>query len=212
MKPTQIMGISERKERDKQEMRERIVEAAAQVFIEEGYERTSIRNIADRIEYSPATIYLYFKDKDELFFAIHELGFQLLLQEMSKVQLISDPLERLRVIAQTYVRFAFEHPEYYNLMFILLAPMNALDEMKPWNNGHQAFAFLQSVIEDCMENGLIPTNDPKAMTFSSWAFVHGMVSLYNRCRMQILEQSEEENRAMIYMAVDKWIEMIKRSL
>jgi AcrR family transcriptional regulator len=69
------MGISERKEREKQEMREKILLVATEMFIEEGYDKTSIRKIADKIEYSPATIYLYFKDKDEIFHAIHDKGF-----------------------------------------------------------------------------------------------------------------------------------------
>ena len=60
------MGIAERKEREKMEMHDRILQAATVMFLEDGYEKTSIRNIADKIEYSPATIYLYFKDKDEL--------------------------------------------------------------------------------------------------------------------------------------------------
>jgi AcrR family transcriptional regulator len=61
------MGILERKEREKQEMRDLILNVATEMFIEEGYDKTSIRKIADKIEYSPATIYLYFKDKDEIF-------------------------------------------------------------------------------------------------------------------------------------------------
>src|SRR5665647_140284 len=111
------MGIAERKERDKMEMRDRIVEAATLMFLEDGYEKTSIRNIADKIEYSPATIYLYFKDKDELFFAIHNIGFQLLLKEMEKANKIKNPLKRLREIGSIYVEFALENPEYYDLMF-----------------------------------------------------------------------------------------------
>ena len=63
------MGILERKERDREDMRRLILGAARQLFLEQGYEKTSIRNIADVIEYSPATIYLYYKDKNELFFA-----------------------------------------------------------------------------------------------------------------------------------------------
>jgi AcrR family transcriptional regulator len=53
------MGISDRKEREKQEMKQLIIDAAMRMFVEDGYEKTSIRNIADKIEYSPGTIYLY---------------------------------------------------------------------------------------------------------------------------------------------------------
>ena len=66
-----IMGILERKERDKLEMRLMILEAAKEVFVSEGFEKASIRAIAERIEYSPATIYLYFKDKNDLLFEIY---------------------------------------------------------------------------------------------------------------------------------------------
>jgi len=60
------MGLKERKERDKLEMKDRILQSAHQLFVEKGFEQVSIRNIAEAIEYSPATIYLYFKDKDEI--------------------------------------------------------------------------------------------------------------------------------------------------
>lgn len=201
------MGIAERKEREKQEMRDLIVQAAAKVFAEEGYEGTSIRHIADKIEYSPATIYLYFKDKDELLFAIHDYGFQILLSNAAYIAEIPEPVERLRALARHYVQFCFDNPEYYNLMFTLLAPINVLEEKKPWNNGHQAFLLLQKVVQDCMEAGVIPQGDTRAHTFYYWSFVHGMVSLYNRCRMRILELSDEENRALIFRGIDEWIKI-----
>ena len=93
------MGIIERKERDKQEMRLKILETAKQIFIEEGFEKASIRAIADRIEYSPATIYLYFKDKNELFFSVHETGFEKLNFEMiDAIEGITDPIDRKSVV------------------------------------------------------------------------------------------------------------------
>ncbi|MBK7338149.1 MAG: helix-turn-helix transcriptional regulator [Saprospirales bacterium] len=60
------MGINERKEREKVELRGLILKGAMEVFLEEGFENTSIRRIAERVEYSPGTIYVYFKDKDEI--------------------------------------------------------------------------------------------------------------------------------------------------
>ena len=57
------MGVTERRERERQAVRQEILDAARALFIEEGYEKTSMRKIAEKIEYSPTTIYLYFKDK-----------------------------------------------------------------------------------------------------------------------------------------------------
>ena len=69
------MSVAHRKQREKEEMRELILDASRSIFLEKGYHQTSIRNIAEKIEYSPGTIYLYFKEKDEIFHALHEEGF-----------------------------------------------------------------------------------------------------------------------------------------
>jgi AcrR family transcriptional regulator len=60
------MGIQERKEKQKLEIRKAILEASIKLFKEEGFDNVSIRKIAEIIQYSPTTIYLYFKDKKEI--------------------------------------------------------------------------------------------------------------------------------------------------
>lgn len=186
------MGIQERKEREKQEMRELILRTAKQVFIEEGYEKTSIRTIADRIEYSPATIYLYYKDKDQLLFAIHELGFDALIESFRSLQEIVDPLERLRQLGYQYVQFAIDNPEMYDLMFISYSPMNALEkapEGSTWDCGHESFRTLCVIIQENMEQGLIRTNDLYVTALSVWSFVHGLASLHIRNRLKLFPES-----------------------
>ena len=79
------MGIFERKERDKQGMRKLILDSAMSLFLEEGFGNVSIRRIAESIEYSPATIYLYFRDKDEILFALHNEGFEELFRRQKKL-------------------------------------------------------------------------------------------------------------------------------
>ena len=73
------MGIAERKLEEKQEMHKRILNGARKVFLEKGYEQASMRSIANEINYSPGSIYFYFKDKSEIFQELHKEGFQLLL-------------------------------------------------------------------------------------------------------------------------------------
>ena len=72
------MGIKERHERDREAVRRAILDAARELFVTEGYQNVSIRKVAERIEYSPAAIYLYFPSKDDIFFALAEEGFRLL--------------------------------------------------------------------------------------------------------------------------------------
>ena len=57
------MGVQERRAREKENIREEILDAARTLFVKEGYENVSIRKIAAKIEYAPGTIYLYFEDK-----------------------------------------------------------------------------------------------------------------------------------------------------
>jgi len=205
------MGIVERKEREKVEMRELIFDAAVQMFAEEGFENTSIRGIAKRIEYSPATIYLYFKDKNELIYAIHEVGFTTLLEKMRTVLIIENPLERLREIGHIYIGFSLEHPEYYNLMFNLMKPMQVLETEKPWEweSGKQAFAFLESVAQECLNQKLIKGRDAKSIAFYNWAFVHGLCNLHNSCRMKVMGMTQEQDKQLLHQAMNDWAEAVK---
>jgi AcrR family transcriptional regulator len=192
------MGITERKEREKVEKRLLILEAAKQIFIEEGFEKASIRAISDRIEYSPATIYLYFKDKNELLFAIHELGFEKLLGEMSSaIDGIEDPIEQLRKRGYAYMKFAFENPEMYDLMFIQNAPIDTLKNHEVWNCGEQNFMLLCETIQSCIDANLIRIKDLNVAAMSIWSFMHGLVSLRIRNRFNKFNGDVDVHELMI---------------
>jgi AcrR family transcriptional regulator len=187
------MAIKERKERERQEMRERILEVAKEMFLQDGYDKTSIRNIAEKIEYSPGTIYQYFEDKDEIFFIIHQQGFDKLFAMMAQVNEIQNPLEKLQTLGKVYMQFAFENPELYDLMFIMRAPMNRLlEKKKEWERGFASFEFLESVITECIDQKLIRFQEPKIGTVAIWAYVHGLISLYIRDRFKMLNEEEIE--------------------
>ena len=94
------MGILERKEREKEEMRRRIVDAAQHLYVQNGFEKLSIRAIADEIEYSPATIYLYYKDKSEVLHAIHQQAFGKLMNDFRPIVAITDPFDKLVAMVQ----------------------------------------------------------------------------------------------------------------
>src|ERR1700739_3536977 len=99
------MGVKERRARERVETRDRILEAARELFIDEGYEGVSMRQIADKIEYSPTAIYVHFKDKDELFLEICHHDFELLAHSMASLAQVTDPVERLRKIGAGCIEF-----------------------------------------------------------------------------------------------------------
>lgn len=178
------MGIAERKEKQKLEIRKLILDASMKLFVEEGFDNVSIRRIADLIEYSPTTVYLYFKDKDEIFFNLHEIGFQKMQEMNENLGAIDNPLVRLHKMGENYLRFGMENPEYYDMMFIQRAPMKKLLEMGcDWENGDAAMTRLKATISECMEKGFIAKTNADLVSMSVWSMVHGLVSLAIRDRM-----------------------------
>jgi AcrR family transcriptional regulator len=203
------MGITERKEREREEMKERIVSTAIKMFLQEGYEQTSIRNIAEKIEYSPATIYLYYKDKDELLYDVQKQAFEKLAQVFREKVTAKDPLKRLEQIMFTYVRFGKNNPELYDLMFIIRAPMNGIKEHEKWENGDDSFDFLVQCISECIEKKLIRYDDVMIAALSIWAMGHGLVSLDLRCRLKVIDMDEETIAATIEKSIQEYFKLIK---
>lgn len=176
------MGIKDRKARQKQEIKRLILDTAKKLFLEEGFENVTIRHIAERIEYSPATIYLYFKDKDGILYELHTEGFNELYKRQLQVLKIKDPLKRLQKHAEAYLGFALENKEYYDLMFIMRAPIKCIKDVQQWEIGMRSYDLLKQNVKDCMEAGRIPRNGLESAAFSLWATMHGIASLIIRER------------------------------
>lgn len=178
------MSIAARKQRDKEDMRVLIMDAARQIFLEKGYELTSIRAIAEKIDYSPGTIYLYFKDKDEIFYLLHEEGFRRMLEKMSVLAHVADPFERLKAIGRVYIEFALNNADFYNLMFIMSNPLEHEKDTEKWQMGYNTLAFLKEVIRQCQAQGRFKGLDVEYLAFTIWSAVHGMCALMitNRCK------------------------------
>ncbi|MBT1685036.1 TetR/AcrR family transcriptional regulator [Dawidia soli] len=203
------MSIAERKERQKIELRTKILDAARTLFLEQGYEQTSIRNIADRIEYSPTTIYLYFKDKDDVFYALHQDGFALLRQFMRPLEHVSDPFERLKALSKVYTTFAMENTELYDLMFTMPAPMKALAEKEEWTEGDNAFNFLLQTVRECQSQGYFEGMDAEVLSYTVWSMVHGICSLEIRGRcVKVLSEATYEN--IVSKATAQVVEILDR--
>lgn len=203
------MGISERKEREKQEMRQRIIEASLAMFVEDGYEKTSIRNIAEKIEYSPATIYLYYKDKDELLYDVQRIAFDKLLHEFRTKATSKSPWKRLEQICETYINFGLYQQELYALMFIIRAPMNVIEEHELWTNGEEAFKYLMDTLLACIGNGSIRYKDAGTAAVSIWSIAHGLISLNLCCRFKVMHIEEEAVGPMVQHTMKEHLRMIK---
>lgn len=207
------MGLTERRERERQEMRDLILDATLELFKERGYEQTTMRGIAEKIEYSAAAIYPYFKEKDELFFALHKRGFDRMAEQFAPLRQVADPYERLRMTARLYLDFALAEPAYYDLMFLATNVGERISqfdkEQEPWKEGCNAFGLLRETISQCMERGAILPGDPDVVAFVFWSQVHGMVSSHIRGRLVVIPPEKREG--LIDQALDYFMRQNNRS-
>jgi len=169
------MGIAERKERQKMEMRSGILDAAWQVVLDTGWQSLSIRKIADAIEYSVPVVYEHFENKEALLLEFSKLGFKRLSNELKKAKANHrDPERQLEAIAHAYWDFAFTHKEYYQVMFGLGMPTCEQAKTMP------ELTEFRQVIQTTIEK-IAAKQEKQINVFlkvqSFWSMVHGLVSI-----------------------------------
>jgi AcrR family transcriptional regulator len=189
---TYIMSIAERKLKEKQEMHQRILNGARKIFLEKGYEQTSMRNIANEIDYSPGSLYFYFKDKSEIFHELHKEGFRLLLSQFNVLEKVADPFERLKAMGRIFIQFAQDNKDYYNLMFIVDEPVK-MPEDGGFKIAQEAINQLSSVIKECQQQGKFKDMDTEYFTFMILSAVHGICALFCKDRTaSFVDKTNEE--------------------
>jgi AcrR family transcriptional regulator len=173
------MGTTERREREKLELKTRILDAARELFVAEGYEAVTMRKIAERIEYSPTAIYAHFKDKDALIRELCEIDFHAFAQKFVDFLSIDDPIERMRRAGIAYVDFAVENPQQYQLMFMTKRPVLEQDTSDANDPARNAYAFLRTTVEHALTRNLLrpELKDPDVIAQTIWAALHGVVAL-----------------------------------
>ena len=164
------------RERRAQNTRQAILDAARELVSEHGPYGLSLREVARRIDYSPAGLYEYFDSKDELLAAVLEEGFARFGTYLMGVPLDLPPRSYLLELGMAYLRFAQENPQHFMLIFnspsVCDAP--AAEELV----SHTTFAALVTAVRRCIEAGDFPVAYPEEeLVFLAWSLVHGMATL-----------------------------------
>jgi AcrR family transcriptional regulator len=176
------MGVKERRAREKSETRDKILDAARDLFISEGYEGVSMRKVAEKIEYSPTAIYVHFADKKDLFHQLCQDDFAKLAEAFQSPSMPVNPIERLNFIGQTYVDFGMKYPNHYKLMFMTPHPPAELDDVDCEIKGNpevDAYAFLKLCVEQAIAAGYFREEftDSELLSQTMWAAIHGVIAL-----------------------------------
>lgn len=194
------MGPRQRREREREEIKSRILEAAREMFVAEGFDSVTMRRIAERIEYSPTAIYFHFKDKEALLRELCATDFRKLAEQFYTIAQIADPIERLRRTGHAYVKFGLDNPNHYRMMFMTPhPPVNSTDvDLEKGNPEEDAYAFLKAIIAQAVAEGRFKSDDVDLISQTMWAGVHGVVSLQiAKCNDDWVEWRDIEQRAQM---------------
>ena len=161
------MDAMEKRAPYKEEFRREILDAARELFINEGYEKFSMRKVAEKIEYSTTTIYLYFKDKDDLLFAICEEVAERFFADLTDIRTAhTDPLESLRQALLNLIKVGFNNPDEYKFLFITRPQAyGTLEEfMEKESMARNSYFVFREIVKNCILTGKLQEMDIDVLT------------------------------------------------
>jgi AcrR family transcriptional regulator len=161
------MGDAERRERPTEEFRRKVLDAARDLFVNEGYEKFSMRTLAEKMGYSPTTIYAYFKDKDALFFAMCEEVAERFFADLTDIRTAhTDPLESLRQVLLNLIKVGFNNPDEYKFLFITRPQAyGTLEEfMEKESMARNSYFVFREIVKHCMATGTLQEIDIDVLT------------------------------------------------
>ena len=176
------MGVNERRIREKEALRQSILDAASQLVVEQGHQNLSIRKIAEKIEYAPSTIYLYFQDKYEILSSICVEVFDQLSAKLREIQETEgDSVVKFKKGLRCYIDFGLANPSYYMVTFLTPMPDLPPDHPVAESRGHyeasiRTFGYLCAAIQGAINEGTFRDEDPHMLGQSIWLAIHGMTS------------------------------------
>ena len=169
------MGIKERRERQRREVRGGILAAAREIAASEGWRAVTIRKIAGRIEYSPPVIYEHFGSKDEILLELVRLGYSEQLGTLESVLVkAKGPEEAMLGMADAWIDFAFDSPDLYQAMYGLGGAPFAAETQ---SEGEKIADVVGNVVEEFLRERGNKVEDIEGKVTLLWSTVHGLVAL-----------------------------------
>lgn len=178
------MGIAERREREKELRRNNILDAAEHLFFTRGLNTATMDDVAEQAELSKGTLYLYFKNKHDLYHAINYRGMQLLIKLFAEAQSKYEyGIEKIRAIGEAYLRFARDHSDYYNaMMYFEACDIDLSDNQSYSTRCHHCSMQVMDVVAAAVKAGIDdgsirPELDPLETAYVLWGQSTGVIQI-----------------------------------
>ncbi len=161
------------------------------LFAKEGVANVSVRQIAAAIGYSPGAIYRYYRNKHEILATIREQGFEEIVSHQRKrVELYSDPFERLKVGGREYIRFALERPDFFELMFC--TDCNDVDlSTEHTDHSKASYALFAQTVKECLDTGYFGDMDLDTVMISLWSGAYGLAHQIKTGRVSLMVGTDD---------------------
>ncbi len=180
-------------------LREEILEVSKEILIEDGFSKMSMRKIAKQADITATSIYLHFKNKDDLLLALIEESIENLKKAlMDVIDPSKDLIRQLEDLAETYIDYALKHPEEYQVIYMVRPEEMPKYPKEKFKNIRSTYELLADIISNGKKNELIEVESSLISAYTLWAQLHGVVSVILSKRLdtriprdQFIEQAVE---------------------
>ena len=199
-----MMGIQERKEREKERRRNEIIDAAEKIIFANGIDKATVENIAAEAEISKATVYLYFSSKEEIYFAISMRGQQILFEMLENaVSKVKNTREKVLTFLKTFVNFKKKFSNYFNAFFYFLSNEVEFEKEKLYveENRKRHEKYLNSwkeLIQKGKKEGVIREDlNEINVVLLLWMQLIGFLRIYSVMKPRLKESFDIEEESLL---------------
>jgi len=203
------LSTIERREREKQQKRNHIIDAAEKLFFKKGYANTSMDEVAEEAEFSKGALYIYFKDKEDLYLAINFRGLIILKELFEKAYGAGqNGLDKSRKIGEAYLLFSRDYPNYYRAMHYYESTqidfkVNETSARQCEELGQQVLGIVARAIQTGIEDGSVRSDlDPMNTAIVLWAHSTGMISIMSLRGEHLTEQHNLDLKGIMKLSLD----------
>ncbi len=200
-----------RKERETQLRRNIIIEAAEELFLHQGYDHTSMEEIAHKSEFSKGTLYNYFNSKEDLYLAIAIKAYKILIDLTKQFTQNKKPgMEQIKQIGYAYYKFTKSYPNYANIFHEVAIKIPDI-ESKPKKEqsqfdkeylsmSHEYRDIFISILRNAMKNGALRTDkDPNLIGFVLSRLANNLIKDLKRNKHVIKSFKLEEDEIIDFV-------------
>jgi AcrR family transcriptional regulator len=184
-------------------LRAATLDASRVLLVQDGYRQLSMRKIAAAVGCSVSSIYLYFANKDQLVHALIDEGFQRWYEVVVESASVPEPpLQRLELHCRRYISWGLQHPEYYEIMYMLHPPRMARFPKELFRRAARSMDILTNLVQECVPELRRSEEESRLRAHVVWAILHGFVTTILAERIDIRLDREAYIETSIHAAVD----------